>query len=112
MKTIVGLFDSYHEAESTVADLERAGYSRNRISVVAGKAAGDEASADVVRSTGAPVPSETRSQSHSESVAEGAGTGAVIGGVTGGAAGLIASLAGLAIPGIGPVLAVGPIVAM
>jgi uncharacterized protein (TIGR02271 family) len=35
----------------------------------------------------------------------------VIGGVTGGVAGLLASLAGLAIPGIGPVLAAGPLVA-
>ena len=102
MKTIVGLFDTYHQAESTVGDLEGAGYSRDRISIVAGKSAGEDASADAARSRGA---------ARNENVAEGAGTGAIIGGVTGGAAGLIASLAGLAIPGIGPVLAVGPIMA-
>jgi len=101
MKTIVGLFDSRHQAEATVQDLERAGYSRDRISVVAGKSAGAQTSPD--------ANSETVRRD--ESLAEGAGTGAVIGGVTGGAAGLIASLAGLAIPGIGPVLAAGPIIA-
>jgi len=40
-----------------------------------------------------------------------AGTGAVTGGAVGGAAGLAASLLGLAIPGIGPIIAAGPIVA-
>ena len=39
-------------------------------------------------------------------------TGAVAGGVLGGAAGLTASLLGLAIPGLGPVIAVGPLIAM
>jgi hypothetical protein len=43
--------------------------------------------------------------------ASGAATGAVTGGVVGGAAGLAASLMGLAIPGIGPIIAAGPIVA-
>ena len=38
--------------------------------------------------------------------------GAVTGGVVGGAAGLAASLIGLAIPGIGPIIAAGPIVAL
>jgi hypothetical protein len=44
--------------------------------------------------------------------ASGAAAGAVTGGVVGGAAGLAASLMGLAIPGIGPIIAAGPIVAM
>lgn len=43
--------------------------------------------------------------------ASGAAAGAVTGGVVGGAAGLAASLMGLAIPGIGPIIAAGPIVA-
>ena len=101
MKTIVGLFDTRSQAELAVQDLERAGYGRDRVSVVAGESRAAASSPD--------AHSETMARD--QSVAEGAGTGAVIGGVTGGAAGLIASLAGLAIPGIGPVLAVGPIVA-
>ena len=42
----------------------------------------------------------------------GAATGIVAGGALGGAAGLAVSLMGLAIPGIGPILAAGPIAAM
>ena len=44
-------------------------------------------------------------------VAASAGTGAVTGGVLGGAVGLVAGLAGLAIPGVGPLVAAGPILA-
>jgi uncharacterized protein (TIGR02271 family) len=97
MKTIVGLFDHFSEAEATVRELERAGYDRDDISMVA--------------SESARASSRTTSSDGDTGAAEGAGTGAVIGGVAGGAAGLIASLAGLAIPGIGPILAAGPLVA-
>ncbi|HLX26995.1 MAG TPA: hypothetical protein VKV24_00710 [Casimicrobiaceae bacterium] len=44
--------------------------------------------------------------------ASGAAAGAITGGVVGGAAGLAASLAGLAVPGIGPIIAAGPIVSL
>jgi hypothetical protein len=44
--------------------------------------------------------------------ASNAAAGAVTGGVVGGAAGLAASLMGLAIPGIGPIIAAGPIVSL
>lgn len=98
MKTIVGLFDHFSEAEAVVRDLERAGYDRNDISLVASESARGKARTTTTAGGGGDT-------------AEGAGTGAIIGGVTGGMAGLIASLAGLAIPGIGPVLAAGPLVA-
>jgi len=42
---------------------------------------------------------------------EGATTGGVVGGVVGGTLGLLAGLGTLAIPGIGPLLAAGPLVA-
>jgi hypothetical protein len=44
--------------------------------------------------------------------ASGAAAGAITGGVVGGAAGLAVSLAGLAVPGIGPIIAAGPIVSL
>ncbi|HZN65251.1 MAG TPA: general stress protein, partial [Tepidisphaeraceae bacterium] len=87
MKTIVGLFDNFAQAEAAVRDLEQAGYDKGDVSVVANE------------STRTGVATTTDNDT---SAAEGAGTGAVIGGVTGGAAGLIASLTALAIPGIGP----------
>ena len=96
MKTIVGLFDNFAQAEAAVRDLEQAGYDKGDVSVVANE------------STRTGVATTTDNDT---SAAEGAGTGAVIGGVTGGAAGLIASLTALAIPGIGPVLALGPLMA-
>src|SRR4051794_21169464 len=99
MKTIVGLFDHFAEAEATVRDLERAGYDRTDISLVA-----NESARGAARKT-------TTAGGDDTGTAEGAGTGAVIGGVAGGAAGLIASLAGLAIPGVGPILLAGPLMA-
>ena len=42
---------------------------------------------------------------------EGATTGAVTGGVTGGVLGLLAGIGALAIPGVGPFIAAGPIMA-
>ena len=42
---------------------------------------------------------------------EGATTGAAAGGVTGGVLGLLAGIGALAIPGVGPLIAAGPIVA-
>ena len=99
MKTIVGLFDTYSQAEATVRDLEAAGFGRDRVSLIANRDA---------RSARSGAAATTTDKTD---VAEGAGTGAMIGGVTGAAAGLIAGLAGLAIPGIGPVLAAGPLVA-
>jgi uncharacterized protein (TIGR02271 family) len=103
MKTIVGLFDNFSEAEAVVRDLERAGYDRSDVSIVASESA---RSGTAASATGAG-----RRHDDDTSVGEGAATGAVVGGVTGGVAGLIAALAGLAIPGIGPVLAAGPLVA-
>ena len=44
-------------------------------------------------------------------MAEGATTGAATGGVTGGVLGLLAGIGALAIPGVGPFIAAGPIMA-
>src|SRR5205085_11038580 len=101
MKTIVGLFDHFSDAEAVVRELERSGFDRSTVSMVASESA---------RSAGRTTTTAGGGDG-AESAAEGAGTGAVIGGVTGGVAGLVASLAGLAIPGIGPVLIAGPPVA-
>ena len=97
MKTIVGLFDNFSEAQAVVRELERAGFDRTNISVVANEKA----------RTGVTTPTTE----HGTTAGEGAASGAVAGGVTGGVAGLLAGLAGLAIPGIGPVIAAGPLVA-
>jgi len=96
MKTIVGTYDNIQTAYSVANDLISAGYSRNDISVVANDAKSEYApylDANYVDST--------------DDVAKGAGLGAAIGGL----GGLLVGLGALAIPGVGPVIAAGPLLA-
>lgn len=88
MKTITGLFDTYGDAKSAVANLEAAGIPSDDISVVSNNGDGHY-------------------KTDSNNAAEGAGTGAGIGAGVGGAGGLMAGLGLLAIPGVGPVVAAG-----
>src|SRR5947207_9657478 len=88
MKTIVGLFDHFSDAEAVVRELERSGFDRSTVSMVASESARSASRTTAAGGDGA------------ETAAEGAGSGAVIGGVAGGAAGLVARLAGRAVPGI------------
>ena len=97
-KTVVGLFDTSAEAQSAVQELINSGFQRNDISLVANDAQGQYANYREVGATGS-------------STAEGAGAGAVGGGVLGGVLGLLVGVGALAIPGIGPVLAAGPLAA-
>jgi uncharacterized protein (TIGR02271 family) len=89
MKTVIGLFDSLTDARNVVNQLDNAGFDRDHISMIANDAAG-EYQTDDTNATGA-----------------GATTGAVVGG----ALGVLAGLGALAIPGIGPVIAAGPLFA-
>ena len=104
-KTIVGSFDSFEEAQEVVRDLQQRGFSRDDISVIANNATGKYSS----QSAGVQATTD-RSGNVSETGANTA-TGAAAGGVLGGAAGLVVGLMGLAIPGIGPIVAAGPIAA-
>jgi hypothetical protein len=94
-KKIVGVFDSDMEARSAIDGLKQQGYSADEISVI-GKNKDDMK--EIKEATGTKAP-------------EGAATGAATGGVAGGVTGLLAGLGLLAIPGIGPILAAGPIAA-
>jgi hypothetical protein len=85
MKTVVGLFDSFAEAQSVVQELESNGFPAGDISLVAQK--------DVL--------------AESEGDGTATGTGAAIGA----GLGLLAGLAAVTVPGIGIVAAVGPIIA-
>ena len=85
MRTITGLFDTRDHAEAAVRALKDAGIESEDISIVARDSDGTDA----------------------DDVAESAGAGAGIGAAVGGAGGLLAGLGMLAIPGIGPVVAGG-----
>ena len=93
-KTVVGVFNSVHDAQEAVRDLEMEGISRHDISIVANKNATGYETME---------PSDK-----SSNVVADAGIGAAIGGV----GGLLLSAAGLiTVPVIGPILAAGPIAA-
>jgi uncharacterized protein (TIGR02271 family) len=96
-KTVVGLFDTFNEAQECVRDLESNGFTNSDISVVASEEAQKLDTGTIDTSAG--------------NVGSGAAAGAAIGAVGGGAIGLLASLGLFAIPGLGPILAAGPLVA-
>ena len=102
-KTIVGLFDTMNEAQTVVQELVNNGFNRNEISLVANNATGEHGNGNTT--TGGTT------EDRGGHAAEGAGTGAVGGTVVGGVIGLLVGIGALAIPGIGPVLAAGPIAA-
>ena len=93
MANIIGVFDDRREAESAIQQLVDSGISRDYISIVSRN--DNEDTRDL------------KSDDDTSGAAKGAGVGAALGGVSG----LLAGLAGLAIPGIGPILAAGPIAA-
>ena len=97
-QTVTALFDTYEEAAEAVRRVEAAGVPRGDISIVANNADDRHSSHVGHRDTG-------------EHAADGAGTGATLGTLLGGGAGLLAGLGLLAIPGVGPVVAAGWLVA-
>ena len=94
-KNIVGVYQSEQEAIAAIEDLIKWGYDRSEISVI-GK---DHNHVDTVTEETGTAVEDT------------AATGALTGGALGGATGLLAGLGALAIPGIGPIVAAGPIAA-
>jgi uncharacterized protein (TIGR02271 family) len=99
MKTIVGLYDDWTTARRVLEELVQAGFDRNHINLIAN---------DRDQTYANSLQGDTGS---GEKVAEGVATGALAGGALGGLGGLLLGLGALAIPGIGPVIAAGPIAA-
>ncbi len=89
---VIGVFSDFTAALNTSPELAAAGFAREDISIVAQDSKGEYAK---FANAHALPESET-----------GVGTGAAIGGV----GGFLLGLAAFAIPGIGPVIAAGPLV--
>ena len=90
-----GIFPSYNAADAAVDRLHAAGFSRDDVSVLmADKQSSKEFAAE--KNTKAP---------------EGTTAGVLGGGTVGGTLGLLAGIGALAIPGVGPLIAAGPIMA-
>lgn len=96
IKTVVGSFDTVAEAATVARELRAVGFLEADLNVIA-----NNSQREFTRDA-TPV---------ADGDASGAATGAIAGGALGGAAGLAVSLLGLAIPGVGPILAAGPIAA-
>src|SRR5258705_2291864 len=94
-KSVFGIATTHGQAERIVQQLQGQGFATSEISVLMPDTGGTR---DVghVKATKAP---------------EGATTGAATGGATGGVVGLLAGIGALAIPGVGPFIAAGPIMA-
>lgn len=94
-KSVFCIAETYEQADRIVDQLKNADFSNNDISVLF------------------PDKGSTRDFAHEKSTKapEGAITGASTGGILGGALGWIAGIGALAIPGVGPFIAAGPIVA-
>jgi hypothetical protein len=95
-KTLTGLYENYEDATSVVRDLEAIGIPYSDISLVANNTS-DRVSRGPLKEGNEAGP--------------GAAGGATLGGIVGGATGLMAGLGMLAIPGVGPVVAAGWLVA-
>lgn len=98
MQTLTRLYDDHATAAAVVSQMEAAGISHSDISIVSNDAAGQ-------------LVDGTTTTDTEDAAATGAGTGASIGTVLGGGAGLLAGIGALAIPGVGPIVAAGWLVA-
>lgn len=97
-RTFTHLYDSYDAARQTVESLEAAGVPHSDISIVSNNA--DNSLAASTTSAGGTIPDDTRT-----------GAGATTGTLVGGGVGLLTGLGLLAIPGVGPVVAAGWLIA-
>jgi hypothetical protein len=92
-RTLTHLYDSHDEAVAAVRALEAAGFGNDNVGIVANNA-------------------DHRYQAAKESEEVGAaGAGATAGTILGGGLGLMAGIGAMAIPGVGPVVAAGWLVA-
>jgi hypothetical protein len=92
---VFGIYPTYASVESGVQALQTAGFRNEDISVLMPENVGSK---DFAHEKGTKAP---------EGAATGAGAGAVVGGVLG----VLAGIGLLAIPGLGPFIAAGPIMA-
>ncbi|WP_043930956.1 general stress protein [Bacillus sp. EB01] len=103
---IGGVFESQDEAVRAIETLKAKGFDPNNLSVFA--KSNDVVDEIEVQTDVEPVDSE---ENPTKKMGKGFGIGAGTGGVIGGVTGLIAEIGLLAIPGIGPLAAAGPLAA-
>jgi hypothetical protein len=108
-KTMIAVFDDRAAARHAVEALFDSGFSHSEVSLMANNAGGEE-NIDPYRHPGAAglVDDDPLAGMRGHTSTK----GLVTGGVLGGLAGLLLGLGSLAVPGVGPVVAAGPIATM
>jgi hypothetical protein len=101
-RTVVALFEDFNHANAALRELVDNGFSRDDISMIASDSEGEY---------GRYVETGRQEDVDTSGAAQGAGVGAGIGAAIGGLGGLLIGLGALTIPGIGPVIAAGPLAA-
>src|SRR4029079_10795329 len=104
-KAIVALYDNFTTAETVARALVESGFAREDISLMANDPSGERGAA-----AGAG-PESGNGRTTDDENGSGTMTGAAIGSAVGGVGGLLVGLGALAIPGMGPVIAAGPLAA-
>lgn len=94
-KVVMCIVPDHNQAESIVGQLQGAGFVKDDISVLFPNKSG----------------SKDFAHEHNTKAPEGAVAGAGTGGILGGTLGLLAGIGALAIPGLGPFIAAGPLLA-
>jgi hypothetical protein len=94
-KSVIGIVESHIQAERIVQQLQERGMQSDDISVLFADTRG----------------SKDFAHEHNTKAPEGAVAGMGAGGVIGGTIGLLAGIGALAIPGVGPLIAAGPLMA-
>jgi hypothetical protein len=93
-KAVLGLYSNRRQVENAVDELKAQGFRNTDVSVLFSENVGTK---DFAHEKGTKAP-------------EGLATGATSGAVIGGALGWLAGIGALAIPGVGPLIAAGPII--
>ena len=98
-KAVIGVFRSENHAREAIDELKRNGFDEREISLVAkdNKGQGNRGN----------LESEQRLTMEDQNLSEGMFTGSALGGI----AGLLAGAGALLIPGVGPIIAAGPLAA-
>lgn len=99
--TVVAVYDSFDVANEAVKALVDDGFARSDIGVAANNATGTY---NHLATTAADIVTDRDDVSGGE----GGGFGAVVGGITG----AVVALSAIVIPGVGPIIAAGPLVAL
>src|SRR5262245_31642534 len=94
-RVVIGIVNQPSAAESIVSQLHAAGFESSDISAILPDKRGTKDFA----------------HEHNTKAPEGAAAGAGAGGLLGGTLGLLAGIGALAIPGVGPLIAAGPLMA-